>query len=69
MKRFERELPSARACIAHRRMPIAPRRAVRTTDLLARRFGAARRRTKIIPHAFGERAVLKLRYAALIRAS
>ena len=26
-----------------------------------------RRRTKVIPHAFGERAVLKLMYAALIR--
>jgi hypothetical protein len=29
----------------------------------------ARRRTKVIPHAFGERAVLKLMYAALIRAA
>jgi hypothetical protein len=28
-----------------------------------------RRRTKTIPHAFGERAVMKLMYAALIRAS
>lgn len=28
-----------------------------------------RRRTKIIPHAFGERVVLKLMYAALIRAA
>ena len=27
------------------------------------------RRTKVIPHAFGERAVLKLIYAALIRAA
>lgn len=26
-------------------------------------------RTKVIPHSFGERAVLKLMYAALIRAS
>lgn len=32
-------------------------------------FGEERRRTKIIPHAFGERAVLKLMYAALIRAA
>ena len=29
----------------------------------------ARRRTKVIPHAFGKRAVLKLMYAALIRAA
>src|SRR5436190_22086978 len=45
------------------------RRAVRTTNLLERLFGEERRRTKIIPHAFGERAVLKLMYAALIRAA
>jgi transposase-like protein len=32
-------------------------------------LGEERRRTKVIPHAFGERAVLKLMYAALIRAS
>jgi transposase-like protein len=32
-------------------------------------FGEERRRTKVIPHAFGERAVLKLMYASLIRAS
>jgi putative transposase len=31
--------------------------------------GEQRRRTKVIPHAFGERAVLKLMYAALIRAA
>jgi uncharacterized membrane protein YdjX (TVP38/TMEM64 family) len=35
---------------------------------LIRRFGEERRKTKIIPHAFGERAGLKLRYAALMRA-
>jgi transposase-like protein len=37
--------------------------------MLERLFGEERRRTKVIPHAFGERAVLKLMYAALIRAS
>src|SRR5205807_4494125 len=77
VKRFERELPSAtacflddfEACVAHLRLPIAHRRVIRTTNLLERAFGEERRRTKIIPHAFGERAVLKLMYAALIRAS
>jgi len=77
VKRFETELPSATrcflddfdACIAHLRLPIAHRRAIRTTNLLERLFGEERRRTKVIPHAFGERAVLKLMYAALIRAS
>jgi transposase-like protein len=75
--RFEREYPSATscflddfdACTAHLQLPIAHRRATRTTNLLERLFGEERRRTKVIPHAFGERAVLKLMYAALIRAS
>ena len=48
---------------------MAHRRATRTTNLLERLFLEERRRTKTIPHAFGERAVLKLMYAALIRAS
>jgi putative transposase len=77
VKRYERELPSAttcflddfEACIAHLKLPIAHRRAIRTTNLLERLFGEERRRTKVIPHAFGERAVLKLMYAALIRGS
>jgi len=57
------------ACIAYLRFPLAHRRAIRTTNLLERLFGEERRRTKVIPHAFGERAVLKLMYAALIRAA
>lgn len=77
VNRFERELPAAvscflddfEACIAHLRLPIAHRRAIRTTNLLERLFGEERRRTKVIPHAFGERAVLKLMYAAITRAS
>ena len=77
VERFEKELPSAtrcflddfEACIAHLRLPIAHRRAIRTTNLLERLFGEERRRTKVIPHAFGERPVLKLMYASLIRAS
>lgn len=71
------DLPSAvacldddfEACIAHLKFPLAHRRALRTTNLLERLFGEERRRTKVIPHAFGERAVLKLMYAALIRAA
>src|SRR5262249_27089572 len=45
------------------------RRVIRTTNLLERLFLEERRRTKIIPHAFGERPVLKLMYAAVIRAA
>jgi transposase-like protein len=57
------------APIAHLRFPLGHRRAICTTNLLERLFGEERRRTKMIPHAFGERAVLKLMYAALIRAA
>jgi putative transposase len=74
---YGKDLPSAvaclqddfEACIAHLRFPLGHRRAIRTTNLLERLFGEERRRTKVIPHAFGERAVLKLMYAALIRAA
>ena len=74
---YGKDLPSAvacldddfEACIVHLRFPLGHRRVIRTTNLLERLFGEARRRTKVIPHAFGERAVLKLVYAALIRAA
>ena len=74
---YGRDLPSAvacleddfEACIAHLSCPLGHRRAIRTTNLLERLFGEERRRTKVIPHAFGERTVLKLMYAALIRAA
>jgi len=74
---YEERLPSAvkcfvddfEACIAHLRFPIAHRRVIRTTNLLERLFGEERRRMKIVANTFGERAVLKLMYAALIRAS
>ena len=57
------------ACIAHLRFPGTHRRAIRTTNLLERLFVEERRRLKIIPNAFGERAVLKLMFGALIRAA
>jgi len=66
-KTWGNELPSAskcfeddfEACIAHLKLPVAHRRATRTTNLLERLFLEERRRSKTIPHAFGERAVLK----------
>jgi hypothetical protein len=45
------------------------RRAIRTTNLLERLFVEEHCRLKIIPNAFGERAVLKLMLGALIRAA
>jgi putative transposase len=74
---YERELPAVvacfrddfEACIAHLRFPLQHRKVIRTTNVLERLFLEERRRTKIIPHAFGERPVLKLMYAAVIRAA
>jgi transposase-like protein len=74
---FKAELPSAvacfiddfEACIAHLRMPVTHRRAIRTTNLLERLFVEERRRLKIIPNAFGEKPVLKLMFGAMIRAA
>jgi transposase-like protein len=54
---------------SHLALPIAHRRLTHTTDLLARLFGQEHRRTRVILHAFGERAALKLMYAALVRAA
>ncbi len=57
------------SCIAHLRMPVNHRRAIRTTNLLERLFVEERRRLKIIPNAFGEKPVLKLMFGAMIRAA
>lgn len=77
VRAYERELPAATACFlddfaactAHLKLPLTHRKAARTTNLLERLFGEERRRSKVIPHAFGERAIMKLMYAALLRAS
>jgi putative transposase len=77
VRTYEREFPAATscflddfaACIAQLKLPLTHRKATRTTNLLERLFGEERRRSKVIPHAFGERAVLKLMYAAVMRAS
>jgi transposase-like protein len=74
---YEADFPNAvacfmddfEACIAHLRLPIAHRRATRTTNLLERLFVEERRRLKIIPNAFGEKPVLKLMFGAMIRAA
>jgi putative transposase len=77
VRRYGKELPSAVQCfeedfeayIAHLRFPLNHRKAIRTTNLLERLFEEERRRTKVLPHAFGERPLLKLMFAATIRAS
>lgn len=77
VRTYDRELPSAvacflddfDACIAHLRFPVVHRRSIRTTNMLERLYEEERRRLKIIPNTFGERPVLKLMYATIIRAS
>ena len=77
IKDYEPALPSAVACfqddfeaaIAHLRMPITHRRAIRTTNLFERLFVEERRRLKIIPNVFGEKPVLKLMFGAMIGAA
>ncbi len=76
-ERFGKEYPTAtrcfeddfEACIAHLHCPSKHRRYIRTTNLLERLFGEERRRMKAVGTLFGERPVLKLMYAAVIRAS
>jgi transposase-like protein len=73
---YGKEPPSAVACldddfeafIARLRFPLAHSSDPHHQSARAP-FGEVRRRTIVIPHAFGERAVLKLVYAALIRAA
>lgn len=77
VERFGKECPTAvrcfeedfEACIAHLNCPPKHRRFVRTTNLLERLFLEERRRVKAAGMMFGERAVLKMMYAATIRAS
>jgi transposase-like protein len=75
--RFGKLYPSAvqcfvedfEACIAHLQLPPDHRRTTRTTNLLERMFVEERRRLRAVLHTFGERPVLKLMYAALVRAA
>jgi transposase-like protein len=48
---------------------MAHHKAIRTTNLLERAFQESRRRTKVIPHFFTERACLKLVFSALWQTS
>ena len=74
---YEADYPVAVTCfmddfkayVVHLRTPVAHRRATRTTNLLKRLVVEERRRLKIIPDAWGEKAVLKFMVATMIRAS
>jgi putative transposase len=57
------------ACIAHLRCPPGHRKSIRTTNLLERLFEEDRRRMKTAPSMSGEKRILKLTYATMVRAS
>jgi transposase-like protein len=77
VEKYEKKFPEAmrilsedlEACLVVLKLPLKHRRVVRTTNLLERLFGENRRRTKVIPHFFQERAAMKLIYATLVAAS
>lgn len=57
------------ACLQCLRLPAEHHKRVRTTNLLERPLGENRRRVKVIPHFFAERAGMKLVYATMLAAS
>lgn len=77
LARFRDRFPSAieclekdlEECLTYLLFPVEHRKWLRTTNLLERTFGESRRRTKVIPRFFRERACLTLVYASLITAS
>ena len=77
IERFKDRFPSAmkcmaedlKACLQCLRLPAEHHKRVRTTNLLERLFGENRRRVKVIPHFFAERAGMKLVYATMLAAS
>jgi transposase-like protein len=77
IERFRDQYPSAMACLEEDfeaclqvlRLPKEHRRRMRTSNGLERLFGENRRRVKVIPHFFTEKAGIKLVYATLVAAS
>lgn len=53
-------------CLQALKLPRAHHKRLRTANLLERTFGEHKRRTKVIPHFFSEKAALKLTYAVLL---
>lgn len=75
--KYRLSYPSAMACLEddleaslnHLKLPARLRPLVRSSNGLERAFEEERRRSKIIPHFFGEKPCLKLMYAVLDRVS
>ena len=77
LRDYQQEHPAAmrsfnddlQACLVYLRCPLAHHKSIRTTNLLERAFQESRRRTKVIPHFFTEKACLKLVFSALWKTS
>ena len=57
------------ACLTILKLPKAHHKRTRTTNLIERLFGENRRRVKVIPHFFTEKAGMKLVFATMLAAS
>ena len=77
IERFRDRFPAAMACLEEDleaclqvlRLPEVHRRRMRTSNGLERLFGENRRRVKVIPHFFDEKAGMKLVYATMVAVS
>jgi transposase-like protein len=74
---YQRELPEACRCLLddaaaslnHLVVPQRHQQYVRTANLVERAFVEERRRTKVIPHLWGETSLVNLVFGVLIRVS
>jgi transposase-like protein len=72
--RYKNRFPAAMKCLAEEleaclqvlKLPKAHHRRLRTSNRLERTFGEKKRRTKVIPHFFTEKAAIKLVYATML---
>jgi putative transposase len=77
VEQYQRELPEACRCLLddaqaslnHLLVPQRPQQYVRTSNLVERAFVEERRRTKVIPHLWGETSLVNLVFGVLIRVS
>ena len=75
--KFKDRFPAATACLEEDleaclqclKLPAEHQKKIRTTNLLERLFEENRRRIKVIPHFFAEKAGMKLVYATLLATS
>ena len=77
VEQYQRELPEACRCLLddaqaslnHLLIPQRHQQYVRTSNLVERAFVEERRRTKVIPHLWGEQSLVNLVFGVLIRVS